>query len=71
MRRKFFWKLAFTFLALLSGALFAVDFLAERALRASYENNAYHELQSLVRLIRVHPLPLTAFPPQKIGRAHV
>ena len=63
MRRKFFWKLAFTFLALLSGALLAVDFLAERALRASYENNAYHELQSLVRLIRVHPLPVTSFPP--------
>ena len=64
MRRKFFWKLALTFLALLSGALFAVDFLAERALRASYENNAYRELQSLVRLIRVHPLPVTSFPPQ-------
>jgi len=63
VRRKFFWKLAFTFLALLSGALLAVDFLAERALRASYENNAYHELQSLVRLIRVHPLPVTSFPP--------
>jgi two-component system, OmpR family, phosphate regulon sensor histidine kinase PhoR len=64
VRRKFFWKLAFTFLALLSGALLAVDFLAERALRASYENNAYHELQSLVRLIRVHPLPVNSFPPQ-------
>jgi len=64
VRRKFFWKLAFTFLALLSGALLAVDFLAERALRASYENNAYHELQSLVRLIHVHPLPVTSFSPQ-------
>ncbi|HET7105706.1 MAG TPA: ATP-binding protein [Candidatus Acidoferrum sp.] len=64
MRRKFFWKLAFTFLALLSGALLAVDFLAERALRASYENNSYRELQSLVRLIRVHPLPISSFPPQ-------
>ena len=64
MRRKFFWKLALTFLALLSGALLAVNFLAERALRASYENDAYRELQSLVRLIRVHPLPVTFFPPQ-------
>jgi two-component system phosphate regulon sensor histidine kinase PhoR len=64
VRRKFFWKLAFTFLALLSGALLAVDFLAERALRASYENDAYRELQSLVRVIRVHPLPVTSFPPQ-------
>jgi two-component system, OmpR family, phosphate regulon sensor histidine kinase PhoR len=64
VRRKFFWKLALTFLALLSGALFAVNFLAERALRASYENDAYRELQSLVRLILVHPLPITTFPPQ-------
>jgi two-component system, OmpR family, phosphate regulon sensor histidine kinase PhoR len=64
VRRKFFWRLALTFLALLSGALFAVNFLAERALRASYENDAYRELQSLVRLLRVHPLPITSFPPQ-------
>jgi len=64
VRRKFFWKLAFTFLALLSGALLAVDFLAERALRASYENDTYRELQSLVRLIRVHPLPITSLPAQ-------
>jgi len=73
VRRKFFWKLAFTFLALLSGALLAVDFLAERALRASYENNAYHELQSLVRLIRVHPLPVTSLPlqtPDEISVLH-
>jgi two-component system phosphate regulon sensor histidine kinase PhoR len=64
VRRKFFWKLALTFLALLSGALLAVDFLAERALRTSYENDAYRELQSLYRLIHVHPLPVTSFPPQ-------
>jgi two-component system phosphate regulon sensor histidine kinase PhoR len=64
VRRKFFWKLAFTFLALLSGALLAVDFLAERALRASYENNAFRELRSLVRLIQVHPLPITSLPVQ-------
>jgi two-component system phosphate regulon sensor histidine kinase PhoR len=59
-----FWKLALTFLALLSGALFAVDYLAERALRTSAENNDYRELQSLVRLLRVHPLPIASFPPQ-------
>ena len=64
MRRKFFWKLALTFLALLAAALLAVDFLAERALRTSYENDAYRELQSLVRLIRVHPIPVTSFSPQ-------
>jgi len=71
VRRKFFWKLAVTFLALLSGALLAVDFLAERALRASYENNAYHELQSLVRLIHLHPLPVTSFPPQSADEISV
>ena len=73
MRRKFFWKLAFTFLALLSSVLLAVDFLAERALRASYENDAYRQLQSLVLLIRVHPLPITSLPiqtPDEISVLH-
>jgi two-component system, OmpR family, phosphate regulon sensor histidine kinase PhoR len=64
VRRKLFWKLALTFLALLLSALFAVDFLAERALRTSAENNAYRQLQSLVRLLRVHPLPITSLPLQ-------
>ncbi|HEV2101199.1 MAG TPA: ATP-binding protein [Candidatus Acidoferrum sp.] len=73
MRRKFFWKLAFTFLALLSSALLAVDFLAERALRASYESDAYRQLQSLVLLIRVHPLPIASLPiqtPDEISVLH-
>lgn len=73
MRRKFFWKLAFTFLALLSSALLAVDFLAERALRAGYESDAYRQLESLVRLIRVHPLPITSLPiqtPDEISVLH-
>ncbi len=64
VRRKFFWKLALTFLALLWSVLLAVDFLAERALRANYENDAYHELQSIARVLRASPLHLTTIPPQ-------
>lgn len=64
MQRKFFWKLALTFLALLLSVLLAVDFLAERALRTSYENDSYQQLKALARLMRLHPLPLTSATPQ-------
>ena len=64
MRRKFFWRLALTFLALLWSVLLAVDFLAERALRSSYENDSYHELQSIARVVRLQKLPLTSIPPK-------
>jgi two-component system phosphate regulon sensor histidine kinase PhoR len=64
VRRKLFWRLALTFLALLGSVLLAVDFLAERALRQNYENDSYRQLQSLARLVRVHPLPITVAPPQ-------
>jgi two-component system phosphate regulon sensor histidine kinase PhoR len=64
VRRKFFWRLAFTFLALLWSVLLAVDFLAERALRNNYENDSYSELQSLARVLRGRALPLTAIPPK-------
>lgn len=64
MQRKLFWKLALTFLALLLSVLLAVDFLAERALRASYENDGYRQLQALSRLMRLHPIPLTTPSPQ-------
>lgn len=63
MPRKLFWKLALTFLALLLSVLLAVDFLAERTLRASYESDAYQELQSLSRVIDQQPLRLSAVPP--------
>jgi two-component system, OmpR family, phosphate regulon sensor histidine kinase PhoR len=59
VQRKFFGKLALTFLALLLSVLLAVDFLAERAFRTSYENDGYQELKALARLISLHPLPLT------------
>ncbi len=64
MRRKFFWRLSLTFLALLWSVLLAVDFLAERALRTNYENDSYRELQALSRVVRAHPLPLTSVPPK-------
>ena len=64
MRRKLFWKLALTVLALLVCVLLAVDFLAERALRSNYENDSYRELQALARLVRARTFPLTAVPPK-------
>ena len=64
MQRKLFWKLALTFLALLLSVLLAVDFLAERALRTSFENDGYQQLKALSRIMRLHPLPLTSAAPQ-------
>jgi two-component system, OmpR family, phosphate regulon sensor histidine kinase PhoR len=64
VQRKLFGKLALTFLALLLSVLLAVDFLAERALRSSYENDGYQQLKALARVIRLHPLPLTSASPQ-------
>jgi two-component system phosphate regulon sensor histidine kinase PhoR len=60
VRRKLFWKLALTFLALLVCVLLAVDFLAERALRINYENDSYRQLQALGRLVEAQPLPLAS-----------
>ncbi|HXX15303.1 MAG TPA: ATP-binding protein [Candidatus Eremiobacteraceae bacterium] len=64
MQRRLFGKLALTFLALLLSVLLAVDFLAERALRNSYENDTFHELEALARLMSLHPLPLSSPSPQ-------
>lgn len=64
MQRKLFGKLALTFLALLLSVLLAVDFLAERALRTSYENDSYNQLKSLARVMRLHPPPLNTATPQ-------
>ncbi len=64
MPRKLFWKLALTFIALLLSVLLAVDFLAERTLRVSDENNSYQELQALARALLLQPLQLSTIPPQ-------
>jgi two-component system phosphate regulon sensor histidine kinase PhoR len=64
VQRKLFWRLALTFLALLLSVLLAVDFLAERALRSSYENDSFQQLKAIVRVMRLHPIPLTSASPQ-------
>ena len=64
MQRKLFGKLALTFLALLLSVLLAVDFLAERALRNSYENDGFQQLKSLSRVMQLHPIPLGPAGPQ-------
>jgi two-component system, OmpR family, phosphate regulon sensor histidine kinase PhoR len=64
VQRKFFWKLALTFLALLVSVLLAVDFLAERALRDNYEADQFQQLKALARAMRLNPLPLTSGSPQ-------
>ena len=64
MRPKIFWKLALTFLALLLSVLLAVDFLAERTLRRSYEAHGFQELKALAGVLRQQPLPLSTLPPQ-------
>jgi two-component system phosphate regulon sensor histidine kinase PhoR len=63
VRRKLFSKLALIFVALLLGVLLVSEFLAERALRAGFENDSYHELVALSRVIHLDSLRLSAFPP--------
>ena len=63
VRRNLFWKLALTFLALLLSVLLAVDFLAERALRSSYERDAYQQLQSISKILPLQSAHLAEFPP--------
>jgi len=64
VQRKLFGKLALTFLALLLSVLLAVDFLAERALRNSYENDGFQQLKSLSRVMQLQPIPLGPAGPQ-------
>jgi two-component system phosphate regulon sensor histidine kinase PhoR len=63
VRRNLFWKLALTFLALLLSVLLAVDFLAERALRSSYERDAYQQLAAISRIDPLQSAHLAQFPP--------
>ena len=64
VQRKFFWKLALSFLALLVSVLLAVDFLAERALREGYEADQFQQMKALARAMRLNPLPLKSNTPQ-------
>ena len=63
MRHNLFWKLAFTFLALLVAVLAAVDFIAERALRDEYTRTALGQLESIARLAKARPPKLSSIPP--------
>ena len=55
MRARLFWKLGFTYLALLLGVLIAVDWFAERTLRHDTELAAQEHLASLDRLVQARP----------------
>jgi len=64
VQRKLFWKLALTFLALLLSVLLAVDFLAERALRGSYQSDVFNQLKTIARVLPFDQLHLSNFPPE-------
>lgn len=55
MRLNLFWKFAFSFLALLVSVLLAVDFFAERALRADYERRGFEKLAAIARVAEKRP----------------
>jgi two-component system, OmpR family, phosphate regulon sensor histidine kinase PhoR len=55
VRARLFWKLGFTYLALLLGVLIAVDWFAERTLRHDTELAAQEHLASLDRLVQARP----------------
>jgi two-component system, OmpR family, phosphate regulon sensor histidine kinase PhoR len=65
VRRNLFAKLGLTFLALLIGALLAVDYFAERALRRDYERTAYSELAAVARIAQARASALPALPPTR------
>lgn len=55
MRLNLFWKFAFAFLALLVSVLLAVDFFAERSLRADYQRVGFEQLTAIARIAQAHP----------------
>ncbi|MGB7282054.1 MAG: ATP-binding protein [Candidatus Acidiferrum sp.] len=55
MRLNLFWKFALAFLALLVSVLLAVDFFAERALRANYERTGFEKLAAIARIAQARP----------------
>jgi two-component system phosphate regulon sensor histidine kinase PhoR len=66
VRHNLFWKLAFTFLALLLGVLVAVDFFAERALRDEYTRTTAGQLEAIARLAKARPPQLSSVPPSTL-----
>jgi two-component system phosphate regulon sensor histidine kinase PhoR len=65
VRPNLFWKLAFTFLALLLSVLVAVDFFAERALRSDYERTGFDQLIAIAHVAQARPPQLSQIPPQR------
>ena len=63
MRHNLFWKLAFTFLALLLSVLVAVDYFAERALRDEYTRTTYGQLEAIARIAKARPPQISSIPP--------
>jgi two-component system, OmpR family, phosphate regulon sensor histidine kinase PhoR len=63
VRRNLFAKLGLTFLALLIGALLAVDYFAERALRRDYERTAYSQLTAVAGIAQARASALPPLPP--------
>jgi two-component system phosphate regulon sensor histidine kinase PhoR len=63
VRHNLFWKISLAFLALLAGALLAVDFFAERALREDYAGTAFAQLAAIAHIAQARPPHLTAIPP--------
>ena len=55
VRLNLFWKFAFAFLALLVSVLLAVDFFAERALRADYQRTGFERLTAIARIAQARP----------------
>ncbi|HET8926059.1 MAG TPA: ATP-binding protein [Candidatus Acidoferrum sp.] len=55
MRLNLFWKLGFSFFALLIAVLLPVDFYAERALRRDYERMGFEQLAAIARIALAHP----------------
>jgi two-component system phosphate regulon sensor histidine kinase PhoR len=55
VRLNLFWKFAFAFLALLVSVLLAVDFFAERSLRADYQRLGFEQLTAIGRIAQAHP----------------
>ncbi|HXM99098.1 MAG TPA: ATP-binding protein [Candidatus Dormibacteraeota bacterium] len=63
MRRNLFWKLAFTFLALLLAVLLSAGFFAERSLRRDYERTGFQQLAAIAHLAQQRPFTVSAIPP--------
>jgi two-component system, OmpR family, phosphate regulon sensor histidine kinase PhoR len=65
VRLNLFWKLGFTFFALLIAVLLPVDFYAERALRRNYERTGFEQLSAIARIALAHPPQWSSLSPTR------